>query len=43
LEEKKLFVLSMWKLTLGHGNWKYMISFESPGKLTSIAGPERSI
>jgi hypothetical protein len=25
----------MWKLTLGHGNWKYMISSESPGKADS--------
>jgi len=33
--KKNLFVLSMWKLTLGHGNWKYMISSESPGKADS--------
>jgi len=33
--KKKLFDLSIWKLTLGHGNWKYMISSESPGKADS--------
>jgi len=34
-EKKNLFVLSMCKLTFGHGNWKYMISSESPGKADS--------